>query len=355
MSCVKTVFPNIKSTLLREHYRCDPEIIEFCNKRFYNNQLVVMKEHKEGCGVRIISHPSHTANGRTNEREVEIIARELLPEINSCGIGIIAPYRAQVELLQKRFHESNILIDTVHKFQGKECKNVILSSVANFIKIYEDDQKFDFLNNPNLINVAISRAIDKLYIIASEKVLNQKGSILGDMGKYCEYYCSDTKVVKSNVYSVFDLMYDDYSPILENMKQRMLNISEYPSENIIATVIQDICKSGKYGGLDYRHNYPLRAVIKVSSLSDAEDIKFVRNVNTHCDFVIFNTLDKSIELVVEVDGKQHNEEIQAKRDRRKDRLLKSTGIKLLRLPTTSMDCKEKIINALIHDISELGV
>ena len=29
MSCVKTAYPNIKSTLLREHYRCDPEIIEF--------------------------------------------------------------------------------------------------------------------------------------------------------------------------------------------------------------------------------------------------------------------------------------------------------------------------------------
>ena len=308
-----------------------------------------MKEHKEGCGVEIISHPSHTAYGRVNEREIEIIARELLPDIKSSDVGIIAPYRDQVALLQKRFEGSNIIIDTVHKFQGKECETMILSSVANAVKFYEDETKIDFLNNPNLINVAISRAIDKLYITASEKILKQEGSLLRDMGKYYEYYCSETKVIKSNVYSVFDLMYDDYSPILEEMKQRMLNISEYSSENIIATVIQDICKSGKYGGLDYRHNYPLRSVIKVSSLTDSEDIKFVRNVNTHCDFVIFNTLDKSIELVVEVDGKQHNEEIQAKRDRRKDRLLKSAGIKILRLPTTSMDCKEKIIDALCQN------
>ena len=66
-----------------------------------------------------------------------------------------------------------------------------------------------------------------------------------------------------------------------------------------------------------------------------------------CDFVIYNTLDKKIELVVEVDGSQHQEEIQSARDRRKDRLLQEANIRILRLPTTSMDCKERIIDALL--------
>ena len=109
------------------------------------------------------------------------------------------------------------------------------------------------------------------------------------MSKYCEYYCSETKILQTSVYSVFDLMYDDYSPILTEMKKRLLNISEFASENIIATIIQDICESGEYGALSYRFNYPLRAVIKINSLTDNEDIKFVRNINTHCDFVIYNT------------------------------------------------------------------
>jgi len=30
-------------TMLREHYRCAPEIIEFCNKMFYNSELIAMK------------------------------------------------------------------------------------------------------------------------------------------------------------------------------------------------------------------------------------------------------------------------------------------------------------------------
>lgn len=346
LGCVKKLVPTVADTLLREHYRCDPEIIGFCNKRFYNGKLVVIKSHKPNCGVSIITHPAHLARGRINERQVEIIDRELMPELIPDKTGIVAPYRDQVALLQNRFGKTGMLIDTVHKFQGKECDTVIMSTVANKVKFYEDEEKIDFLNNPHLINVAISRAINKLYILASHEILEQEGSLLRDMSKYCEYYCSETKILQTAVYSVFDLMYDDYSPILGEMKKRILNISEFTSENIIATVIQDICESGECGALSYKFNYPLRAVIKTTSLTDYDDIKFVRNINTHCDFVIYNTLDKKIELVVEVDGSQHQESVQFARDRRKDRLLQGAKIKMLRLPTTSMDCKEKIIAAL---------
>lgn len=51
-------------------------------------------------------------------------------------------------------------------------------------------------------------------------------------------------------------------------------------------------------------------------------------------------------MVVEVDGSQHKEEVQNVRDRRKDRLLTDAGIKILRLPTTTIECKEKIIAVL---------
>ena len=51
-------------------------------------------------------------------------------------------------------------------------------------------------------------------------------------------------------------------------------------------------------------------------------------------------------MVVEVDGSQHKEDVQAARDKRKDSLLKAAGIKILRLPTTSIECKEKIIAVL---------
>ena len=51
-------------------------------------------------------------------------------------------------------------------------------------------------------------------------------------------------------------------------------------------------------------------------------------------------------MVVEVDGSQHKEDVQVARDKRKDRLLTAAGIKILRLSTTTIECKEKIISVL---------
>lgn len=346
LSCVLKKYDNIATTLLNEHYRCDPQIIGFCNKRFYNGELVVRTPHINGNGVTIISHGSHYERNRANEREVDIIEKEIIKTLPNDQTGIIAPYNNQITLLKSRFENTECLIDTIHKFQGKEKEYIVLSTVANRIRFYDDEEKIDFLNNPNLINVAISRAKKRLYILASEETLRQEGSILRDMLKYYEYYCSETKVLKTNVYSVFDLMYEDYAPILKKMEKELLNISSFQSENIVATLIDDICKSGEYGAIGYKFNYPLKFVLKTSSIDDEEDVKFVSNINTHCDFLIYNKLNKEILMVVEVDGSQHKNEIQAKRDKRKDRLLSTAGISVLRLSTTTIDCREKIVDAL---------
>lgn len=69
---------NVPSVLLNEHYRCDPEIIGFCNKRFYNDKPVIQTNHKQGNGVHIIYSESqhariHPNGGVVNERQVDII------------------------------------------------------------------------------------------------------------------------------------------------------------------------------------------------------------------------------------------------------------------------------------------
>ena len=77
LSCVIKKEKRVVSTLLNEHYRCDPQIIGFCNKRFYNGELVVRSAHNDGSGVTLISHGSHFERERENEREVDIIEKEL--------------------------------------------------------------------------------------------------------------------------------------------------------------------------------------------------------------------------------------------------------------------------------------
>ena len=44
LSSITKLYEDIPRTLLREHYRCHPKIIGFCNQKFYNNELIVLTE-----------------------------------------------------------------------------------------------------------------------------------------------------------------------------------------------------------------------------------------------------------------------------------------------------------------------
>lgn len=84
-------------------------------------------------------------------------------------IGVIAPYRAQANLLNK-LHDSwatkpalvEIQVGTIHGFQGDECDIII--AVLNPPPTISRSSKI-FLNKQNILNVAISRARDYLFIV----------------------------------------------------------------------------------------------------------------------------------------------------------------------------------------------
>ena len=46
LQSILEVIPNVTQTLLREHYRCHPKIINFCNQKFYRGELIIMTEDK---------------------------------------------------------------------------------------------------------------------------------------------------------------------------------------------------------------------------------------------------------------------------------------------------------------------
>lgn len=146
-------------------------------------------------------------------------------------------------------------------------------------------------------------------MIISEELMRQNGTILSDFSRYIKYFSEAGQIRESKIYSVFDLMYKDYSRILEPLRAKLLRISNFDSENIIATLIKD-CIDKKYKTFDFVHNYPLRKIINISHLSDELDRKFVSNENTHCDFIVYNCFDKKPYFVIEVDGKQHRKKVQ---------------------------------------------
>mgnify|MGYP002639007235 CR=1 FL=1 len=161
LQSILEVMPNVTQTLLREHYRCHPKIINFCNQKFYRGELIIMttdKGEKDVLSVVKTVVGNHERN-HYSQRQIDVIKNEIIPKYVSDPeeTGIIAPYKNQVEALGREI--SDIEAATVHKFQGKEKENIIISTV--------DDEISDFADDPYLINVAVSRAKKKLITFTS--------------------------------------------------------------------------------------------------------------------------------------------------------------------------------------------
>jgi len=107
-------------------------------------------------------------------------------------VGIISPYRLQTDKLKEAIGKRNIEVDTVHKYQGREKDIVILTTVANEVN--------GFVDNPNLINVAVSRAVDKLIVVVSADEKNDNSNV-GDLVRYIEY--NNFEIINSSIYPDF--------------------------------------------------------------------------------------------------------------------------------------------------------
>ena len=330
-SVIKTI-KDAPDTMLKEHYRCHPKIIGFCNKKFYDNQLIIMTEDNGENDVlkAYVTAEGNHARGHYNQRQIDVIEQEVLPELEAKvqidDIGIISPYREQKQNIDK--HIDNIQVDTVHKFQGREKDAIVITTVDNEIR--------EFVDDPKMLNVAISRAKRFLRVVVSDNKENE-GTNLDDLIKYIQY--NNFEVKKSQIKSIYDLLYK------ENMEQRLKylkgkkRISEYDSENITYNFINNLIKEKNFDNLDVAVHVPLSDVVDgLEKLTPAE-WKFVNKTWTHIDFVIFNKMDKKTVIAVEVDGYFYHKEgtAQEKRDKVKDRILEKYGIPLVRLATMKSD------------------
>lgn len=345
LSSISKLFKNVPSTLLKEHYRCHPKIIGFCNQKFYNNELIVLTEEKgrEKPLVVYKTTKGNHARGKYNQRQIDVILEEVIPEqiIDNLNqtVGIISPYRLQKDKLKEAIGNRDIEVETVHKYQGREKDVIILTTVVNEVN--------DFVDKPNLINVAVSRAVDKLILVVSDQD-NKDNSNIGDLVRYIEY--NNFEIINSSLYSVFDLLYHSYSgALLETMKKRK-KVSEYESENLMNFVIEKVLNLPRFSNLDRVMHQPLKMLIRNLEKLDEAECRFTMNILTHTDFVIYNKLDKMPVLVVEVDGYAFhaNNPKQLKRDTMKDAILKKYGIPIIRLSTNESGEETKLRNKLIE-------
>ena len=341
LESVCRVFPKAPQTLLREHYRCHPKIINFCNQRFYGGRLLIMTEdHGEPDVITAWrTTPGHHARGTLNPREIETIRREVLPSLpcEQAEIGIISPYNEQVNALHRELGEG-IDVATVHKFQGREKEAIILSTV--------DDQITTFTDDPNLLNVAVSRAKRQFTLVTSSNEQPDSRNI-ADLLAYIDY--NGGKITESAIHSVFDLLYEPYAEARREFLKRHRRISEFDSENLTYALLERVLEADPaFRHLGVLCHQPLRQLIRDWTLLNDEERRYVSNGATHLDFLIYNRVSKRPVLAVETDGYQFHKQgtRQSERDRMKDRILDRYALSLLRLSTTGTDEEAKIKDQL---------
>jgi very-short-patch-repair endonuclease len=207
---------------------------------------------------------------------------------------------------------------------------MILSTVLS--NTYQGKVGMSFVDDPCKINVAVSRAIEKFILVTDGNVFNKYSNEVADLIKYIEYNTFDKNIIKSDVVSVFDLLYKEYSSKLDDFKKNLLNVSRFKSEDIIATLINNIIKLDEYSSFTFICQIFIKnLIIETERLSEKEK-KYVNN-NASVDFVVYYKFDKSPALVVEVDGfaNHENNPVQKERDKLKDSILDKYGIPLIRL------------------------
>lgn len=104
----------------------------------------------------------------------------------------------------------------------------------------------------------------------------------------------------------------------------------------------------KYPGFYIQMKLPLADIARDKEYLDSnlELKRFALNKNTHLDFTIISELTNKPILVIELDGKYHDEYEQQIRDKKKDKILDHHGVPIWRIKSTDAleedDISEKL-------------
>ena len=346
-SCIGVFKEALPRTLLKEHYRCHPRIIQFCNQQFYNNALVPMTEDKGEEPLRLVvtAKGNHTRQN-VNQRELDSLLKLLENEgepvgLDSDGRGFIAPFRAQVNLSGTHL-PPDFVRDTVHKFQGRECDEIVFSTVLDKKRYNQERKRLDFVDDPRMVNVAVSRAKHRVTLLTGDEVFTSNNGHISALMRYITYYAQDEQIVRAPVVSAFDLLYREFDLSLARLDARLRHEdSRYKSEQIVAQLLREALSAPACQSLMYHAQIKLDQIASPSN-QDWTDRERAFMARASCDFTIYFKVGKIPVGVIEVDGGSHNRPDQAVRDALKNGVLAKSGIPILRLRTVESRIAERI-------------
>ena len=305
--------------LLRCHYRSNKKIIDFNNKKYYNSKLEILtkSEEKEPLLFVDVENSRSELKNTSPAEAAEILDYASLNRDKT--MAVITPYVNQRKLIETGIKDrklDNIVCGTVHAFQGDE-KDVVLFSTA--LSDRTTDGTYNWLkNNKELINVAVSRAKEKLILLASKKELERlHGSDLDDdLYELVNYVRTNgqsvvtKKQVSSRALGVQPFSTATENAFLDNLTHALGNIwlsqSRYTIHKEVA-ISQVFQENLTHNALFYMGRF---------------------------DFVVYEKQGKAEIpiLAIELDGREHyTEEAVIERDRKKNEICKAHNLQIIRV------------------------
>jgi len=269
--------------------------------------MVYVDIHNEQCNIK-----------NTAPAEVDAIVSYALLNKDKT-IGVITPFVNQKKLIEDALEKAkltNVACGTVHAFQGDE-KDVVLFSTA--ITDQTHTGTYEWLkNNKELLNVATSRAKDKLIVLSDSKNLARlhRKDADDDLFELIDYVQKNgeaqvtPKTANSRALGI--------KPFSTETEEAFLTTLNHALENIWLT-------QSKYAV----HKEVAIAQVFQDNLSGSDLFYSGR-----FDFVIYEVLQgREIPmLAIELDGKEHFEdEIVKNRDRKKNEIAKAHNLQIIRV------------------------
>lgn len=220
--------------VLKEHFRCVPEIIKYSNDLCYNGQIVPLRDNSSSK----LKPPTivHRVNGK-REGDINIReAKEIVALIKACieesayenmtfGVITMISSRKQVDLINNeilsnispvQIENRKIICGTPSEFQGDERDVIFLSFIDSNEEGGPLRKRSDIKETKQRYNVAVSRAKNQIWAVHSLDVNNDLKS--GDMRKDLLYYL-------------------EHASDIENQKELIEMQSDSPFETEVCTFL----------------------------------------------------------------------------------------------------------------------
>lgn len=175
-------------TMLETQYRMEPSIMGFSSQEFYEGKLKadqsILDRHKlfdinmlmvDTAGAGFEEKVKKETLSSYNEGEADVLISLMEREpLEGKSIGVILPYRAQVEQIRKRLANSDTLVlyldqidvNSVDAFQGQERDMIFISMVRS-----NHSGEIGFLKEYRRMNVAMTRARHRLVIVGDSATI----------------------------------------------------------------------------------------------------------------------------------------------------------------------------------------